>query len=444
VRDAPRRYRLPDGMLAGTEGALALAIEAARLGEGSAAAFVAPLSELIVKAMAPVGGDAAFQALVLRASEPEVDEYVRLMARRSADERDVRATVNAVAHPAKTGGVQGELHRWAQAGEWGALLRVAGHPRPQHRHPGPPTRHPREGGDPELPSSSQGALDPRLREDGGADALSRLARADALRATPVVQRYLSLLAQLGPAAGTDAALAQGLSSARAGAASEQATIAAFRQIAGLLDHHAGTTCHWAIQGLRTPPAFPGPAKKAKGEWDAAILCNHRIVLLAEVKAAPAAAVPDYARLLRGLERLAGADADQDYVFLADGDEEVTISGASLQRLRPSGRELPPHVIYCCSAPPEAAPALLSAATRGVLLAEPASVAYAWQLAQGATPPASDLLPVWQALTTAPHLNSALHQLATARQAREAMLHPDDLLASVATVLDMQAGAASPR
>jgi hypothetical protein len=96
--------------------------------------------------------------------------------------------------------------------------------------------------------------------------------------------------------------------------------------------------------------------------------------------------------------------------------------------------LPPHVIYCCSAPPEALPQPLGAATKAVLLAEPASLAFAQQLARGEAPSHAALDPVWHALATAPRLQAALHQYETAQKARAAMLHPDDLLASVAQCL----------
>jgi hypothetical protein len=45
--------------------------------------------------------------------------------------------------------------------------------------------------------------------------------------------------------------------------------------------------------------------------------------------------------------------------------------------------------------------------------------------------------VWEALGSAPHLRAALHQAQTARLARAAMLHPDDLVEAVHAAL--QAG-----
>ncbi|RYG20931.1 MAG: DUF2207 domain-containing protein, partial [Burkholderiales bacterium] len=63
--------------------------------------------------------------------------------------------------------------------------------------------------------------------------------------------------------------------------------------------------HRVVRSLRTPRGFPGAVGKAKDEWDAAIVREQGgdadIVLLAEVKAAPAAATPDFTRLARGLD-----------------------------------------------------------------------------------------------------------------------------------------------
>ncbi|HEY0826017.1 MAG TPA: hypothetical protein VGD76_19680, partial [Ramlibacter sp.] len=115
------------------------------------------------------------------------------------------------------------------------------------------------------------------------------------------------------------------------------------------------------------------------------------------------------------------------------DGPVRIAGDSLRALRPPGRALPPHVIYCCSAPPERQPQVLAASAKAVLLAEPASIAFAQQLAGGRSPAAAQLQPVWEALRTAPRLRSALHQYDTACAVREAMLHPDDLQATMAAI-----------
>jgi hypothetical protein len=90
------------------------------------------------------------------------------------------------------------------------------------------------------------------------------------------------------------------------------------------------------------------------------------------------------------------------------------------------------VIYCCTAPTEERPPVLGAASKAVLGAEPASLAYARELAAGRAASAEMLAPVWDALTQAPRLRATLHQHATATAVREAMLHPADLLAALTT------------
>jgi len=407
LRAAPRRYRMPPlpadaaaAAAAGTDTALAFALESVRAGRRDAQElFLRSLARLIRAALAPQDGDPAFQALVLRAQHPEVDEYVHLAAQLIADRRAVRAAVDAVAHPGKLRGMApgalrdalAEIHGLAAEGFW-----------------------------PELITALQRASLATLL---AGPALQRLARGNELLQAEAVQRYLVLCSQRGPLAGSDEATTQGRASARLGEIAEHDTVQAFRKIAGVL--HG---CR-VVRSLRTPPGFPGEAGKAKDEWDAAIVHGQDIVLLAEVKAAPAAAAPDFARLFRGLQRLAHANAQDSYVFLS-ADGQVRLAGESLRRLRPHGRTLPPHVIYCCCAPAESQPPMLSAASKAVLLAEPASLAFAEQLTAGRSPPDADLAPVWDALATASHLRSALHQYETAQAVREAMLHPDDLLAAV--------------
>lgn len=432
VRAAPRRYRLPP-LPAGIEAAraadddtaLAFAIEAARLGaRGDAlrALFTERLASLIRDALAEQGGDAAFRALVLQTRDADVQRYVRLDAHAAADRRSVRAVINAVAHPGKLrhepAGARRDalmhLHQLTSADAWqtlaGALAAL------------PPQLH-----------DVRPSLAP-LRES---EPLRRLLEREALLALPAVRQYHALCELRGPLAGSHAAAAQGRAAARMGDAAEQVTVRVFREIARMLDAHGGgASQHRVVSSLRTPQGFPGEAGKAKDEWDAAIVRQDsparpaHILLLAEVKAAPAAATPDYSRLQRGLDRLAQADAHRAYVFpCAEG--EVSIAGASLRELRPQDRTLPPHVIYCCSAQPEAQPQMLSAASKAVLLAEPASLSFAQRVAQGGEPSADELAPVWTALTTAERLRSALHQYDTARAAREAMLRPEDLLAAIA-------------
>lgn len=437
LRVAPRRYRLPQlpvdaaaAQAAGTETALAFAIEAARRAQQQGAQapagvhelFTRNLATLIGKALAPAGGDPAFQALVLRSQHAQVGEHVRLAAQLAADRRAVRAAVNAVAHPHKLRDLAdaplrealSQLHALAAAGAWSALAQAIER----------------------LPLAQAFALQAQ-------PALQRLILGSALLDHDAVQRYRALCEQRGPLAGSAAAAAQGRAGARAGGDAEQATVQAFRQLAALLDTHAQPPAgHRVLRTLRTPSGFPGEAGNAKDEWDAAIVHarvagGHAIVLLAEVKASPAAAASDFWRLHRGLRRLALADAQTAYLFpTADG--AMRLAGASLRELQPPGGSLPPHVIYCCCAPIEQQPAVLGAAGKALLLAEPASLAFAQRLARGEAPPHADLTGVWEALAAQPRLRAALHQYETAQAARAAMLHPQDLVSALAQCLAGQA------
>ena len=429
VRSAPRRYRLPPlpadagtALAAGTDPALAFAIESVRQALASrhaappalAELFTTALARLITSSLSPERGDPAFQALVLQAGEAEVREYMRLAASAPADRRAVRAAVNAIAHPGKARDLAAgplrdalaALHRLAGEEDWAALEPAARGLLP-------------------LAPALQHALQAIIDSPGRA----RMQRLAALQWAAPVRRYLDLCGRRGPLAGSDAAAAQGRASAREGGRAEAAASEAFARIAALLNAHAPGAAVRAVASLRTPPGFPGSAAKAKDEWDVALVHGSDLVLLAEVKASPAAATSDLPRLLRGLERLAHAQAQAVYEF-ASPQGTVPLRGDSLRALRPQGRVLPPQVSYCCDAPPEAQPPVLSAAANAVLLAEPASIAFAQQLLAGGSPHPAALLPVWQDLPHAPRLHATLHQYDTACAAREAMLHPGDLLAAV--------------
>lgn len=435
LRAAPRRYRMPPlpadaaaAHAAGTDTALAFAIEAARRGRqhGRApgaevqALFTGSLAQLIREALAPDGGDPAFRALVLRVHDAQVQEHVKLSQQLAADRRAVRSAVDAVAHPGKLTTVSpgmlrdalARLHELAALAAWRDLRRAIEHLLAQGHAPGD--------------------LQPTLRAVLAGSALAQLVRGSDLLELDAVRRYIALCEQRGPLAGTDEAAAQGRAAARTGKVAEHATVQAFRSMVALLDTHAPEPPYRVVRSLRTPPGFPGEPGKAKDEWDAAIVRGDAIVLLAEVKAAPAAATPDFSRLQRGLQRLAHASADESYAF-PSGDGEVRIAGASLRRLQPHGRTLPPHVIYCCTAAADPEPQVLNAASKAVLSAESASLAFAHELVQGGAPAADELLPVWEALLTAPRLRSPLHQYETACAARAAMLHPRDLLEALAAV-----------
>lgn len=437
VSAAPRRYRMPplppDAAAAASRGVdtgLAFAIEAARAAQLRGlqpprevpALFTRCLAQLIRAALAPAG-DPAFQALVLQAQDDQVAEYVRLLPHRAADERAVRAAVDAIAHPGKLrAATEGpardalaRLHGLAAMQAWAQLDQAV-----------------RQMLD--LDTADEPRVRDALRAMQAHPPLERLRRMDALQDHEAVQRYRALGAQQGPLAGSAVAAAQGRAAARVGEAAEQATAQALQAVAQWLNNGTADAAGGLrmLRSLRTPPGFPGEAAKAKDEWDAAIVQARGaqdpvdVVLLAEVKASAAAATSDASRLYRGLLRLAHARQDASYVFpTADGP--VRIGGASLRALRPHGRALPRQVIYCCTAPTETQPQVLSAASKAALLAEPASLAFAHQLTRGASPSDDALAPVWEALTAAPRLRSALHQWDTARAVREAMVHPQDLL-----------------
>lgn len=444
LRDAPRRHRMPPlpthagaAEAAGTETALAFAVESARRhvqhGEPVPAEvpalFTRALAALVRSALAGEGGDPSFQALVLRAEHAQVQEHVQLASQAHADRRALRTAVDAVAHPGKLQGhlpgplreALASLHGLAAEGDWPALAQAAARWR--------------DG--PHADASALAWIEGLLAHP----ALARLQRHGELLRHENVQRYLALCAGRGPVAGSAAATASGRASARLGGLAEDETLHAFHEIAARLQaHDAAGPRYLAVGSLRTPRGFPGEAHKSKDEWDAAVLRERtagapaEVLLLAEVKASPAAATPDFARLLRGLQRLALAQPGAAYRFPST-DGLLTLDGDSLRALAPQGHALPAQVIYCCAAPPEAQPPLLSAASRAVLLAEPGSLSFARRLAGGEAPDPAELGVVWDALCAEPRLRSALHQYQTARDVREAMLHPGDLLAELAEELN---------
>jgi hypothetical protein len=399
----PRRWPMPplpadveSARAAGTDIALAFAIDSARTGAvpGARELFIQSLAELIEKSVDAVTGDAAFQALLLRSREPSVREYVRLQSHAAQDARTIRRLVDAIAHPAKHGGLPDEerarlahIHELATRGHWRTLRDRAIHRISEH------------------------------------PSLQRLADYEALRGTDAVAQYAALIGAQGPLAGTDAASEQGRNSARAGDAAEAETVLVLKEIARMLQVGSRAPLRVA-QGLKTPRAFPGENGKAKDEWDVALLAEHddgaRVQLLGEVKASPAAGPPDFSRLVRGLQRLALADGGTSYTF-DSGSGPIELSGASLRALEPVDRELPWKVVYFSTAPAGQLPPTLSAASKAVLLAEEGSIAYARDHEPRA------LAPIWDALPVEPRLRAALHQYDTARRVCDAMLHPQDLL-----------------
>lgn len=434
---APRRFRPPalpeaphEAQAAGSAAGVAWAAEAARralqdgrLPDGRLRdLFVHALADLIRAALRPGGGDTAFQAMVLRRRAPEVAEHAMLASAAARDRRALRSAVDAVAHPGKwrhavdepTGRALTDLHRLACDGEWEELARLA---QQMQR---------RRGHDESLHEALQALL--------AHQSLARLRRLEALSGLESVRGHLALSA--GPAPGSAAARALGAASARRGAATEAKTVAAFVHIAAWLTQAAGGQGRYQVAtGLLVPGSFPGEARKAKSEWDVALLQTAlrgegaQVLLLAEAKATPDAAVSDYSRMLRGLQRLALAAETRDHLF-PTREGGVLVQGETLRRLAPQGRSLPPQVIYCCDAPGDVSPPVLSAASRWVLLTEPAAVAFACGVAEGDEPAPDTLHQVWEDLLHAPRLRSVLHQYDTACAALRAMFHPDDLRAAL--------------
>jgi hypothetical protein len=416
----PRRYRMPplpaDPWGATPEVRVACAMEAARQAPAGSLAADGVLRDLFVDGLAAlvsqaVAGDPAFQALVLRSSDAQVAEHVALQDGIAADRRRLRSLVDAIAHPGKLRGrgtdapvrALARLHATSVSGDWPALASAA------------------QGLLPAAGAEVRDVLATLLAEP----SLARLQRAAALQSQPAVQRYEHLRSLQGPIAGSDSATRRGRASGDAGARAEEETLAAFRALAASLQAQDGSM-HRACGSVRPLPGFPGPQRRAKDEWDAMLLRQRAdtqafdVVLLAEVKAAPVAATADWPRLHAGLARLAQAEPTRAYAF-ASREGEVQLHGESLRALAPSGEGLPPHVIYCCAAGEPRVP-LLAPGARALLLQQPACIAYAraGDVARLAT--------VWHDVLRAPHLRPVLRQYDTARRAREAMLHPADLLA----------------
>ena len=389
---------------AGADVAVAFAIEALRRGLQApelAKLFVRALAALISRATDTGAGDPSFQAMVLASQERVVAEHLELASQEGADQRRLRAVIDAFAHPGKWRGramPHGlvRLHEFSRSGDWAAVREAAQ----------------------ALAATEWSAQGDALLAEA---ALPRLERAASIRSESAVRRYLALLAARGPLAESEEAAGQGRAAARAGAAVEERTVRAFRRLAG--SHHL------VARGLRPRSGLPRAGHGAKDEWDVALLRAVEgsdafdLVLLAEAKASPSSAVSDWPRLRRGLERLAQVPRGVDPVFRGD-EGDVHVRGESLRAFSPPARGLPERVIYCCTAE-EARVPLLSAPARAMLLQQPESLAYAGALGRGEPVDAGVLARVWEALLR-PELRPVLEQYETARCTREAMLHPDDL------------------
>ncbi|NSX13695.1 3-deoxy-D-arabino-heptulosonate 7-phosphate synthase [Cupriavidus taiwanensis] len=444
LRTVPRRYRLPElcndsapAADASPATTLALVIEQARAllqrGEMPDAAlkdrFTGTLARMVREAMRADGGDPVFQAMVLRHRAAPVREYASLSARADQDRRATHAAVNALAHPGKQQrlgpGAQREalaqLHACAGAAAWNELHDAAQRLLEMQQAPA------LAGATPAARGLTQLLEHP---------ALARLRRLDALASDPLVAQYRSLWERYGPRSGSAGAVAQGRSSRRRGEAAEALATRALQALAQRLNADRDASAPYrVVTSMRVPAAIPAAHERAKTEWDAVLLGQAAaadaapawdVCLLVEVKASVDAAATDFPRLLRGLRLLAQADPDDVYSF-ATRQGTVPLRGAALRALPSASAALSGTVLYCCDAPAEPTPRLLSAASRMQLLSAAPTLDFAATLTGPAPADARELEPVWVALLEAPGWRAVLNQYATLRQVRELMVHPDDLL-----------------
>ncbi|MDF8363929.1 3-deoxy-D-arabino-heptulosonate 7-phosphate synthase [Achromobacter anxifer] len=443
LRRAARRYRVPaisripvDDAPPAT--ALAVAIEQARLSLVSGSAppdtlkqtFLDALARLIRDALSESDGDPVFQAMLLRHRLAPVREYASLSAAAAQDRREIIAAANAIAHPAKVERMPAGPARDAMAAlqtasaseAWTALPDAA---RLLLSLPADPQAN-------GTPSSA--ALDRLL----GNPALARLQRLDALLADADVRRYRALWDQQGPRPGSATAYAQGNASRQRGAAVEALALQALEALARSLNDAQDETIYRAVSSMRVPPSIPANADRAKSEWDGALLRRAAgddptpawdLCLLLEAKASADAVATDFPRLQRGLRLLAHAEPGVRYAF-STRQGVCPLRGESLRALPADGPELETTVLYFCDGPADAIPRLLSAASRMQLLSAQPSLEFAGRLAQGLDAAAQTLEPVWHLLLESAQWTSVLQQYPTLCQARELMVHPDDLMAAI--------------
>jgi hypothetical protein len=442
LRAVARRYRLPplaassrgplDGCPATT---LAITIEEARearvRGDVPAAAskcvFVEALARMIREAMRTETGDSVFQAMVLRHKTAQVREYASLSAHAEQDRRRVRATTNAIAHPAKQQRTPsaalrealGQLHASALSASWVEF----------HHHVERLLAMPEAANEPPIQHGLMQLLD--------SPASGRLRRGECLASDESVRQYRSLRERNGPRPGSPDAVAQGLASRERGAAVEALTTQALDALATRLNATQGSaTSYRVVTSMRVPPSLPASPERAKSEWDAVLLRRANrvdemeawdVCLLVEAKSSVDAATTDLQRLLRGIRLLSHADEYVAYAF-ATQQGTVRLRGASLHALATDEASLARSVLYCCDAPAEMKPRLLGAASRMQLLSAPASLEFANLLAEQPDADVRALEPVWLLLLASPRWSVVRNQYQTLRLTRELMAHPEDMLA----------------
>ncbi|MGE8638074.1 MAG: 3-deoxy-D-arabino-heptulosonate 7-phosphate synthase [Achromobacter sp.] len=444
LRAVPRRYRVPEALAAvattpngGSSTELAITVEQARqaLAAGTTPdaatkqGFIRALARLIHEAVRADGGDPAFQAIVLRHRAPQVREFAHLSTTADQDRRQIHAAVNGIAHPAKLQRMApgqdrdalAALQAAAASASWATLSEAAQRLRAMHE----------KIVDPAVQRALARLLD--------APALARLQRLDALAPDGQVRHYQSLWDRHGPRSSSQTAVAQGSAAQRRGAAVEALAKAALDALSRRLNQaHDGLQTFRVVTSMLVPASIPASAERAKSEWDAVLLRQAHtdaatpvwdVCLLLEAKASIDAATADLPRLQRGLRLLAHADENAVYPFQTR-QGVAHLRGASLRALPADSPDLACAVLYCCDAPADTAPRLLSAASRMQLLSAAASVAYACQLADRQRPDPDALEPVWTQLLESPQWAPVLHQYPMLRQVRELMVHVDDLLAAI--------------
>jgi hypothetical protein len=110
--------------------------------------------------------------------------------------------------------------------------------------------------------------------------------------------------------------------------------------------------------------------------------------------------------------------------------KVRLSGASLNALENDSASLARTVLYCCDAPVEKTPRLLSAASRMQLLSAQSSLEFASAITDGKHPDPACLNSVWHELLASARWQTVLNQYATLVRVRDLMVHPEDLISSV--------------
>jgi hypothetical protein len=394
--------------------------------------FIDTLARMIHEAMRTDRGDPAFQTMVLRHGSTQVHEFASLSVHADRDRRRIRAAVNALAHPGKLQRRPTEpgrdalarLHAAAVASQWSKLRDIARRLIEMR----------------ELASDT--AVVPSLKQLLDGDALRNLERLDDLASDELVLRYQTLWDRHGPRSGSHEAVAQGSASKRRGADVEAMVAQVLTKLAQRLgDAEGASETYRIVTSMHVPASIPADADRAKSEWDVVLLRQTETIaatpvwdvcLLVEAKASVDAATTDLPRLLRGLRLLGHADQGTVYDFETQ-QGIVRLRGASLRAMAARETDLAHIVLYCCDAPDEPTPPrLLSAASRMQLLSATASLDFACQLRETGVADIQILEPVWHQLLESSRWRAVLGQYLVLRQARELMVHVDDLSAAIDT------------